>query len=279
MPDRCPLIYSADLKNREQAVTDRYFDQLGSHFARKIYASPKGAIRLAVITRDLQLWIPEIARGESPLRVLDVGAGLGHISEWLLDQGHHVTVSEPSGEMLAAARNRLDRLALRPDQRLDYLPVPLQELSAHTARHDLVICHAVLEWLADPATALGHLRQLVAPGGAVSLAFYNRDALIYKNLIKGQFRKLQRNQLAGEGKRSLTPQQPLDPRQVRQWISQAGFDCVHQTGVRVFHDYMPEPFRSEADEQDVIEQELHYSTHPAYLHLGRYLHCWLRPRR
>ena len=127
------------------------------------------------------------------------------------------------------------------------------------------------------ATALVHLRQLVSPAGAVSLAFYNRDALIYKNLIKGQFRKLQRNQLAGEGKRSLTPQQPLDPRQVRQWIAQAGFDCLHQTGVRVFHDYMPEPFRSEASEEQVIEQELNYSTHPAYLHLGRYLHCWLRP--
>ncbi len=80
------------------------------------------------------------------------------------------------------------------------------------------------------------------------------------------------------GRRGLTPQQPLDPRQVQQWIAEAGFDCRYMTGVRVFHDYMPEPFKSEADEQQVIEQELLYSTHPAYLHLGRYLHCWLRPK-
>src|SRR5690606_20092628 len=277
--DRIALVYSAPRKTREQAVTDRYFDKLGSHFARKIYSSPKGAIRLAVLTRDLQVWIPEIGRQDSPLRVLDVGAGLGHIREWLLNRGHHLTVSEPSSEMLAAARSRRDEVPLRPRQTLSYLPLPLQELPAHTGQHDLVICHAVREWLAVPAAALVHLRQLFSPGDAVSLAFYSRDALIYKNLIKGQFRKLQRNQLAGEGKRSLTPQQPLDPRQVRQWMGEAGFDCVHQTGVRVFHDYMPEPFRSEADEQQVIEQELHYSTHPAYLHLGRYLHCWLRPRR
>lgn len=258
-------------------MTDRYFDQLGSHFAHKIYASPKGAIRLAVLTRDLDEWMPELAPAGRSLQILDVGAGLGHISQWLLQRGHHLTVSEPSAEMLGAARDRLDAVCRAPDQALTYLPLALQQLPERGERHDLVICHAVLEWLADPAAALHALRSLVRPGGAVSLAFYNRDALIYKNLIKGQFRKLQRNQLAGEGKRSLTPQQPLDPRQVDEWVDQAGFTCVHQTGVRVFHDYMPEPFKSDADMQQVIEQELQYSRHPAYRHLGRYVHCWLRP--
>ncbi|CEA06133.1 methyltransferase [Pseudomonas saudimassiliensis] len=258
-------------------MADRYFDQLGAHFARKIYAGPKGAIRLAVLTRDLEEWLPEVAAAARPLRVLDVGAGLGHISEWLLQRGHSVTVTEPAEEMLSAARERLQPLPLQPGQSLQFMPLPLQELPTRGERYDLVICHAVLEWLADPAAALLCLRQLVNQGGAVSLAFYNRDALIYKNLIKGQFRKLQRNQLAGEGKRSLTPQQPLDPREVYAWIAEADFHCREQTGVRVFHDYMHEPFKSAADAQEVIEQELLYSRHPAYRHLGRYLHCWLRP--
>lgn len=258
-------------------MADRYFDQLGAHFARKIYAGPKGAIRLAVLTRDLEEWLPEVAAAARPLRVLDVGAGLGHLSEWLLQRGHSVTVTEPAEEMLSAARERLQPLPLQPGQSLQFMPLPLQELPTRGERYDLVICHAVLEWLADPAAALLCLRQLVNQGGAVSLAFYNRDALIYKNLIKGQFRKLQRNQLAGEGKRSLTPQQPLDPREVYAWIAEADFHCREQTGVRVFHDYMHEPFKSAADAQEVIEQELLYSRHPAYRHLGRYLHCWLRP--
>jgi len=257
-------------------MTDRYFDQLGTHFARKIYSSTKGAIRLAVLQRDLRQWLPELA-GDGPLDILDVGAGLGHMSEWLLRQGHQLTISEPSAEMLEAARARLQAVEVSAPP-WEALELPLQRLPGRGQRHDLVICHAVLEWLADPAAALADLRALVRPGGALSLAFYNRDALIYKNLIKGQFRKLQRNQLAGMGRRGLTPQQPLDPRQVQQWIAEAGFDCRYMTGVRVFHDYMPEPFKSEADEQQVIEQELLYSTHPAYLHLGRYLHCWLRPK-
>ncbi|WP_150303034.1 methyltransferase domain-containing protein [Pseudomonas saliphila] len=256
-------------------MTDRYFDQLGAHFARKIYAGPKGAIRLAVLTRDLEEWVGELGEADQSLRVLDVGAGLGHISEWLAVRGHRVTLCEPSAEMIEGARERLD--GIPSAYPVEYLQAPLQDLPQRGQTFDLVICHAVLEWLAEPAAAMGYLRQLVTPQGAVSLALYNRDALIYKNLIKGQFRKLKRNQLAGEGGRSLTPQQPLDPREALEWATSAGLDRIHQSGIRVFHDYMPEPFKSQADAQDVIEQELLYSRHPAYCHLGRYLHWWLRP--
>lgn len=256
-------------------MTDRYFDQMGAHFARKIYAGPKGAIRLAVLTRDLEEWLGELGGADQSLRVLDVGAGLGHISEWLAARGHRVTLCEPSAEMLEGARERLDTIASAYP--VEYLQAALQDLPQRGQTYDLVICHAVLEWLADPAAAMGYLRQLVNTQGAVSLALYNRDALIYKNLIKGQFRKLRRNQLAGEGGRSLTPQQPLDPREAHEWAESAGLRRVHQTGIRVFHDYMPEPFKSQALERDVIDQELLYSRHPAYRHLGRYLHWWLRP--
>ncbi|MFX6209449.1 methyltransferase domain-containing protein, partial [Acinetobacter baumannii] len=74
-----------------------------------------------------------------------------------------------------------------------------------TEPYDLVLCHAVLEWLAEPHAILPVLHQLCAPGGWLSLAFYNRDALIYRNLLKGHFRKLRKERFAGEGQ-SLTPQ-------------------------------------------------------------------------
>ena len=254
---------------------DRHFDQLGAHFARKIYDSPKGAVRLAVLTRDLAQWLPSIRQDQGPLEILDAGAGLGHMSEWLALRGHIVTVTDPSLEMLEQARVRLSPHQLEHPPR--FRQTSLQTLAESGESFDLVVCHAVLEWLADPAEAIRCLRALVAPGGAISLAFYNRDALIYKNLIKGQFRKIERNQLAGEGRRSLTPQQPLDPRDVEQWIGDAALTCRSATGVRVFHDYMHEPFKSQAALDEVIARELHFSTHPAYRHLGRYLHWWLVP--
>lgn len=59
---------------------DRHFDQLASRFAEKIYGGAKGAIRLAVLQADLKEVLPQ-----RPLRVLDIGAGLGqpqaHVAE------------------------------------------------------------------------------------------------------------------------------------------------------------------------------------------------------
>lgn len=257
-------------------MADRYFDQMGAHFARKIYAGPKGAVRLAVLTRDLGEWLPDVCEADQSLRVLDAGAGLGHMSEWLLSHGHRVTLADPSAEMLDAARERLE--PLHSAYPVAYLQSPLQALPDLGEQFDLVICHAVLEWLEDPATAIVALRQLCSPRGAVSLAFYNRDALVFKNLIKGQFRKLAKNQLAGS-KRSLTPKQPLDPAMVASWVAQTGFRCEAKSGIRVFHDYMPAEFQAQVQPQEMLEQELLYSRHPTYRDLGRYLHWWLRPGR
>ena len=72
-------------------MSDRHFDQLATRFAEKIYGGAKGAIRLAVLQADLTETLP--AR---PLRVLDIGAGLGHMSLWLAEQGHQVTLAEPA---------------------------------------------------------------------------------------------------------------------------------------------------------------------------------------
>ncbi|EVT87941.1 hypothetical protein Z046_27125 [Pseudomonas aeruginosa VRFPA09] len=59
-------------------MSDRHFDELATRFAEKIYGGAKGAIRLAVLQADLAEALPE-----RPLRVLDIGAGLGHMSLWL----------------------------------------------------------------------------------------------------------------------------------------------------------------------------------------------------
>ena len=79
-------------------MTDRYFDHLGARFAQRIYDSPKGAIRLAVLQRDMQQWLPALMQADTPLRILDIGAGLGQISGWLA----HI-VSTPSRQFLRAA--------------------------------------------------------------------------------------------------------------------------------------------------------------------------------
>jgi|GEM_PF-38653 len=186
-------------------MSDRHFDELATRFAEKIYGGAKGAIRLAVLQADLAEALPQ-----RPLRVLDIGAGLGHMSLWLAQQGHAVTLAEPAEPMLEGARERFTSAG----QSATFLQAPWQEVENHVeGRFDLVICHAVLEWLAEPQAILPVLHRLTAPDGWLSLAFYNRDALIYRNLLKGHFKKLRSQSFAGE-RQSLTPQRPLDPREL-----------------------------------------------------------------
>ena len=248
-------------------MSDRHFDQLATRFAEKIYGGAKGAIRLAVLQADLIESLPD-----RPLRVLDIGAGLGHMSLWLAERGHDVTLAEPAAPMLEGARQRFTDAG----QTANFIQAPWQALpDILTERYDLVICHAVLEWLDEPFTILPVLHQLTEPDGWLSLAFYNRDALIYRNLLKGHFRKMRKNTLAGE-KQSLTPQEPLDPRELAAQLGNL-WRVETQSGIRVFHDYMPVEFQARADLADLLEMELAHRRHPAFAGLGRYLHWMCRP--
>ncbi|SDO03872.1 methyltransferase domain-containing protein [Pseudomonas jinjuensis] len=248
-------------------MSDRHFDELATRFAEKIYGGAKGAIRLAVLQADLAEALPE-----RPLRVLDVGAGLGHMSLWLAGRGHQVTLAEPAEPMLAGARRQFAEAG----QQATFIQAPWQELLGQLDQpYDLVVCHAVLEWLAEPQAILPVLRQLTRRDGLLSLAFYNRDALIYRNLLKGHFRKLRKHRFAGEGQ-SLTPQRPLDPRELEAAMTGA-WRIEARSGVRVFHDYMPVEFQSRAEPLDLLEMEVEYRRHPAFANLGRYLHWLCRP--
>ncbi|TBU89211.1 methyltransferase domain-containing protein [Phytopseudomonas dryadis] len=249
-------------------MSDRHFDELASRFAEKIYGGAKGAIRLAVLQADLAETLPG-----RPLRVLDVGAGLGHMALWLAQQGHAVTLAEPAEAMLAGARERFAQAGLPAT----FIQAPWQALPGRLEQpFDLVICHAVLEWLAEPAAILPALHRLTRADGWLSLAFYNKDALIYRNLLKGHLRKLRKAEFAGE-KHSLTPQRPLDPRELAAQLA-THWQVETQSGVRVFHDYMPREFQARAELVDLLEMELAHRRHPAFAGLGRYLHWICRPR-
>ena len=248
-------------------MSDRHFDELATRFAEKIYGGAKGAIRLAVLQADLKEALPE-----RPLRVLDIGGGLGHMSLWLAEHGHQITFSEPAAPMLEGARARFAEAG----QQASFIQAPWQDLLGQLDEpFDLVLCHAVLEWLAEPHAILPVLHQLTAPGGWLSLAFYNKDALIYRNLLKGHFRKLRKERFAGEGQ-SLTPQRPLDPRELALQLTPQ-WTVEQQSGVRVFHDYMPQEFQAKAELTDLLEMELAYRRHPGFAGLGRYLHWICRP--
>jgi S-adenosylmethionine-dependent methyltransferase len=136
---------------------------------------------------------------------------------------------------------------------------------------DLVLCHAVMEWVADAEKLLDILSAYAKPHGFLSLTFYNLHSLIYKNLLRTNFKKIQQKDFGG-ARGSLTPINPLYPEQVFEWLARLPFNVHAVSGVRVFHDYIFNEEHREREPQQVIDLELEFSRKQPYQLLGRYVH-------
>ena len=260
---------------------DRNFDGLGDIFARNIYGSPKGQIRLQVLWQHLLQSLPQL-QTDAPLRVLDAGCGMGQITARLAMLGHEMTLCDVSQDMLAAAQEGVAReLELQGMQNdgvaaARFYNTALQDMPDLIQQpFDIVMCHAVLEWLAEPQSGITALARLVSMGGYLSLTFYNRDALIYRNLLNGNLRKVKSGDYAGHHG-GLTPSHPLHPPEVFAWLKQQGFEIQATAGLRVFYDFIPRKTRDRLPLEDIIELELEYSQREPFQSLARYIHVIAR---
>lgn len=165
--------------------TDQDFDAVAEGFEGDVYGSSKGRVRLGVLREDLFSAIPEL--GDGGLSVLDAGGGAGRVALLLAEAGNRVVLADPSREMLARAERAFGGSRHAAGGSVATLHASIQDLGEGLAgeRFDVVCCHAVLEWLADPRGAVGHLAGLLGPEGRLSLMFYNRDAALLKRALEG----------------------------------------------------------------------------------------------
>ena len=248
---------------------DTNFDDLAEHFEKRIYGSRKGKIRLAVLERDLRIHIPNLE--SSHLQILDIGAGLAQMGIQLAQMGHHVCINDISANMLALAKKQAEQHHI--SKQITWHHGPLQSLSE--SHYDVILCHAVLEWLHEPKQLFEKLSALASVNTVVSLMFYNFDALVFHNLIRGNFKKVNNSDFSGM-KGGLTPPNPLKPSWVEDNLQTHGFEVFYKSGVRVFSDYVGVKHGGNAHDEDVLKMELEYSSQLPYLNLGRYIHYLCR---
>lgn len=251
--------------------TDRNFDTIAEHFAKKIYGKPKGQIRLAVLWRDIEQHLATYPKDKT-LTVLDVGGGFGQIAQRLASMGHTVVVNDISAHMLTQAKTLAQAAGI---ENIRFIHAPYQQLpSMLTEKYDLILCHAVLEWLAEPEKAIVILQSLLAEKGTLSLCFYNPVARVYRNLIMGNFYHV--DNVAQQGFQSdagsLTPNNPCSVADVQAWLKVANMHILQETGVRVFSDYVVLKRGGHEHLDAVIEKELEFSTQTPYKYMGRYFH-------
>ena len=262
--------------NQPDTRTDRSFDAIADHFEKKVYGGLKGDIRLAVLRRDIVAYCTQMSQTLGrPLRILDVGAGLAQIAIELATQGHTLVINDISANMLEKAQANAE--IVKKDLDIRWYVCPYQELEEKLAaenngKFDLIMCHALLEWLAEPAAVMDFFDKHLTESGALSLCFYNPASFDYRNLIMGNFNLLDNTEYKADNKKSLTPNHPVAKEEVESWLEAHHYQTILASGLRVFHDYSPLKRGGHNDPEAVIRMELRYSQLEPYKWLGRYLH-------
>ncbi|MCX4192762.1 methyltransferase domain-containing protein [Methylophaga sp. OBS1] len=249
------------------AKQDRNFDDLIDRFETRIYDTVKGSWRLDLLQQDLhQFTLPP------SLKIWDAGCGQGQIALWLAGFGHQLTLCDLSSRMLDKAREKFARAG----REAKFHHQSAQSLAIQLDEFDLVLCHAVIEWLADPLTSIRAIAEKVRPGGYLSLLFYNRNAMVYGNVLRGGWRlkPILEDSYLGQGHK-LTPPNPQYPHELISIMHAQGFQVKAHTGIRVFHDYMSKQARENSDMSELFELEKRYCRLPAYRDMGRYVHLLL----
>ena len=219
----------------------------------------------AVLRRELE------RRGDRELTVLDVGGGTGGFAVPLALLGHRVTVVDASPDALAALTRRAadagvaDRVtAVQGDG--DALAELVEARSA-----DLILCHAVLEVVDDPAGVGG------GGGGAVSVLVASRAAAVLARAVNGHLDQAAALLADADGRMPGrdTLRRRYDADSATALLAAAGLTVEELHGVRVLVDLLPAAV-VEADPVTLLDLELAAASRPPFRDIAAQLHLFAR---
>ncbi len=204
------------------------------------------------------------------LDVLDIGGGTGGFAVRVAGLGHRVTVVDPSPDALAALARRAREDGVEVVGQQGDLGSLLELVGPAGA--DVVLCHGVLEVVDDPAAALATIREVLRPGGRLSLLVAQRHAAVIARAMAGHVAQalalLDDPAATGRTGRRFTAGE------LTALLAEAGFEVGSVHGVRVFADLVPgalldlEPGTTAA----LLELEKTVADRPEYLPLATQLH-------
>lgn len=192
-------------------------------------ARRRGEARSAVVWDAL---VPLLESSESA--IIDIGGGTGGFAVRLAELGHQVRVIDPSPDALAAAdRRAAERGVAHLVRGVQGDLADLADL-VEPGSADLVLCHAVLGLVEDPAGAVRDLADALAPGGRLSLVVDQTHAAVLAHARAG--RLVQAREVLESGDPDV---HRFTVQEARSLVEGAGLAVESVHGVRVFADLVP----------------------------------------
>ncbi len=236
-------------------------------------AGSRAQIRTAVVWRGLSERLAELP---DPAQVLDIGGGTGGFAVRIAEQGHGVTVVDPSPDALAILDRRSSESQV--SERVRGVQADLSQLAdlvtagELAADFDLVLCHGVLEVVKDPAAAVRSLADRVRPGGTLSLLVAQRHAAVVARATAGHLLQ------ALETLRGDVTSGRFTAVEVGELLADAGFTGTAMHAVRVFTDLVPSSLVDLEPGAGALlaELEQEVAERPDYLALATQVHALAR---
>lgn len=252
--------------------------------AYKAYlGSPHGRLRLELTWRQLMGFMGEAwGADRGPLKVLDLGCGTGEVALRLAALGHAVTLLDPAEEMLSFAKEKAEVLPSPPALPPRFLQGSLEEASdlLEKKSFDLLLCHTLLEYLPNPPSALIPLRNLMSPGGFLSLVALNRWQEPLRLAIRDGKLDEARRALVGEVSADSLfglPRKGMAKDDLQLQLAAAGIDIVAHAGIFVFSDYLPPgTLEDPSSFPTLLRLEMEAGGLSPFRDVARYIHLWGR---
>jgi SAM-dependent methyltransferase len=206
---------------------------------------------------------------------LDLGCGTGAISVRLARAGWQVSAADSSETMIGIARESARREGC--EDRVEFFRLDAANAAGAFGprKFSAVVCHNVLEYVADPPAVARAISRVLAPGGLVSLLARNRAGEAMRDAIKLRDLDSAERALTAESVRESLyggPARLFDAESLRGLATGAGLEILAVRGVRVVADYLP-PSLSETEElyARLLAFEMRLGAQPDFIPVARYV--------
>jgi S-adenosylmethionine-dependent methyltransferase len=233
--------------------------------------TPAGRLRSELAWENLRRFLP---RNASKRRALDLGGGPGFASVQLARLGYEVVLLDGSDEMLRMARQQTDAGSVA--EQISFCHADAGQLSElfDAESFDVIVCHNLLEYAADPATTVRHIAGLLRKDALLSVLVRNRAGEVLKEAIKSHDWKLATANLTTEKVADSLYGEPVRvfaPAEVRALLARASLEVVAEHGVRVFFDYLGLENLADRAYSQVFELESALGMRPEFAAMARYI--------
>lgn len=205
------------------------------------------------------------AHTTGPQSVVDLGGGSGTIAAHIAEQGHTVTVIDPSPDQLANTARRAREMGLT--DRLDTKQGDTNTLPELVAPGsvDIVLCHHVLYGVPDRNRTMANVAAVLRPGGLASF------------LVRQRYQRMMRHALDGDldaVRAVLDDPTWVGRSELTTLLTGAGFTVLDENGVGAISDMV----RADVASADLLELEERVARHPEWFDAAASIHMLARRR-